>query len=75
MPKKKQPYDFEKTLQTLDNLIETMEQGDLSLEESLASFEQGIKLTRECQTMLNQAEQKVQLLTSQESGIKIEPLE
>ncbi len=75
MPKKKQPYNFEKTLQTLDNLIETMEQGSLSLEESLTSFEQGVKLTRECQAMLNQAEQKVQLLISQESSINIEPLE
>ena len=39
-----------------------MEEGDLSLEESLQSFEKGIKLTRECQTALSNAEQKVQKL-------------
>ena len=39
-----------------------MEEGELTLEESLKAFEQGIKLTRECQQALDQAEQKVQLL-------------
>ena len=42
--------------------MEAREAGDLSLEESLKAFEQGIKLTRECQQMLEQAEQKVQVL-------------
>ncbi len=75
MPRKKQPYDFESSLTALQKLVETMEKGDLSLEDSLAAFEQGIKLTRECQTMLSKAEQKVQLLISKNSGIETQPLE
>ncbi len=75
MPRKKQAYDFESALTALQKLVETMEKGDLSLEDSLAAFEQGIKLTRECQTMLSKAEQKVQLLISKNSGIETQPLE
>ena len=75
MPKKKQVYDFEAALAALQTLVETMEKGDLSLEDSLAAFEQGIKLTRECQTMLSEAEQKVQLLVSKGSNIDTQPLE
>ena len=43
-----------------------MEGGDLSLEDSLTCFEQGIRLTRECQTALTQAEQKVQILLTRD---------
>lgn len=61
MPKPSK-FNFEEALSSLEALVEAMEQGDLSLEESLKAFEQGIKLTRECQSALEQAEQKVQLL-------------
>ena len=44
-----------------------MEEGELSLEDSMTAFEKGIKLTRECQTALQKAEQKVQILLN-ESG-------
>lgn len=57
----KQP-DFETALAELESLVETMEQGDLSLEESLKQFERGITLTRGCQESLKEAEQKVQIL-------------
>lgn len=57
----KQP-DFETALAELETLVETMEQGDLSLEESLKLFERGITLTRGCQESLKEAEQKVQIL-------------
>ena len=60
-------FNFEKALEELESLVSSMEEGDLSLEESLKAFEQGIKLTRECQSALKQAEQKVQVLIS-ESG-------
>jgi exodeoxyribonuclease VII small subunit len=56
------PIQFESALVTLETLVEQMAKGDLSLEESLAHFEQGISLTRQCQTMLKTAEQKVQIL-------------
>jgi len=63
MAKKKAGYDFEHSLSELEQLVEKMESGELSLEQSLAAFEQGIKLTRECQQMLSKAEQKVQVLS------------
>ena len=59
--KKKQP-DFETNLVELEGLVETLEQGDISLEESLKLFERGITLTRSCQKALQEAEQKVQIL-------------
>ena len=58
---KKQP-DFETALTELEELVETLEQGDISLEESLKLFERGVTLTRSCQTSLKDAEQKVQIL-------------
>lgn len=62
MTRKQNKLNFEEALASLEALVEAMEEGDLSLEESLKAFEQGIRLTRECQTALEQAEQKVQLL-------------
>lgn len=64
---KKQPtsFDFEKSLENLEELVTAMEEGELSLEESLQAFEKGIKLTRECQTALKDAEQKVQVLINE----------
>ncbi len=55
-------FDFEKSLAELESLVAAMEEGDLSLEESLKAFEAGIRLTRQCQSALQQAEQKVQVL-------------
>lgn len=57
--------NFEKVLDQLEELVEDMEHGELTLEESLKSFEKGIKLTRDCQSALTQAEQKVQILLEQ----------
>jgi exodeoxyribonuclease VII small subunit len=53
---------LEKSLEELEALVERLESGDLSLEQALAEFERGIKLTRECQTALKDAEQKVEIL-------------
>ncbi|AHK93697.1 exodeoxyribonuclease VII small subunit [Pseudomonas aeruginosa] len=55
---RKKTLDFEQSLTELQTLVERLESGELSLEESLGAFEQGIRLTRECQTSLSQAEQK-----------------
>jgi exodeoxyribonuclease VII small subunit len=65
MTRKHTKLNFEEALASLEALVTAMEEGDLSLEESLKAFEQGIKLTRECQTALEQAEQKVQLLVKE----------
>jgi exodeoxyribonuclease VII small subunit len=62
MARKNTPFNFEESLANLESLVEAMEAGDLSLEEALKAFEQGIWLTRECQQALEQAEQKVQIL-------------
>lgn len=61
--KKKPELPFEEALAQLEALVERMESGELSLEESLASFEQGIALTRSCQEALSKAEQKVKILS------------
>ena len=61
--KKSSAFDFEKALDQLNQLCEKMERGDLPLEESLKSFEQGVALIRQCQTALTEAEQKVKILT------------
>lgn len=58
-------FDFEKALNELEQLVEKMEEGDLSLEESLKQFERGIALTRACQQALQSAEQKVQILLNE----------
>lgn len=62
---KSESFDFEKALADLETLVSSMEEGELSLEESLKAFEQGIKLTRDCQTALKTAEQKVQILINE----------
>ncbi|RVU29945.1 MULTISPECIES: exodeoxyribonuclease VII small subunit [Neptunomonas] len=72
MPRKKKSPELEQSLADLEALVTRMEQGDLSLEESLSAFEEGIKLTRECQTILDQAEQKVQILTEQNGQLTSE---
>ena len=64
MAARKKSIDFEQSLQELEKLVNTLEQGDLSLEEALKSFEQGVALAGQCQTALQQAEQRVELLTA-----------
>jgi len=64
MPKK-EPANvggLEQSLKELEMLVERLEAGELPLEEALAQFERGIKLTRACQTILKDAEQKVEIL-------------
>ena len=63
MSEKKPEIDFEKALAELEQLVETMEKGELTLEESLKHFERGVTLTRACQQALADAEQKVRILT------------
>ena len=60
-------FDFNKGLVELEEIVKKMESGDLELEESLKLFEQGVELTRQCQTALNQAEQRISVLTSEDN--------
>lgn len=71
--KEHEAIDFEASLEKLETLVNAMEEGDLSLEDSLKAFENGIRLTRECQRALQEAEQKVQILMDQDGTP--EPLE
>ncbi len=61
--------DFEASLNELENIVNKMESGDLALEESLKTFEKGIKLANSCQSALDQASQKVNLLI-EENGLQ-----
>ncbi|MGD8514515.1 MAG: exodeoxyribonuclease VII small subunit [Granulosicoccaceae bacterium] len=63
-------FDFEAALAELEGLVVRMEQGEIPLEESLRDFERGIALTRQCQQALKQAEQKVQSLTADQTGLE-----
>jgi exodeoxyribonuclease VII small subunit len=54
--------DFERSLDELESLVSRLEKGDLTLDDSLATFERGVALYRQCQGALEQAEQRVKLL-------------
>jgi exodeoxyribonuclease VII small subunit len=65
---KKGAASFEASLKELEKIVEQLEAGDLPLEESLALFERGIRLSRECQRRLEEAERKVEVLVKGEDG-------
>ncbi len=81
MPRKtanveEEPYDlsrFESHLNELEQLVERMEQGDQTLEQSLKDFERGVTLTRACEKTLRQAEQRVEQLVKKHGEMKLEP--
>lgn len=68
-------FDFERSLQELEELVNRMERGDLSLEDSLKHFERGIQLTRGCQQALKEAEQKVEILINQGGEPRVLPFD
>lgn len=69
------PADFEHALDELEQLVARMEGGELSLEESLTSFERGIGLFRHCQQSLEQAELRVRLLLDPDAPESAQPFE
>lgn len=75
--RKRPEYDFsqfEASLEELEKIVERMESGEQSLEDSLKDFERGVSLTKACQTMLKNAEQKVEKLVTEHGELKTEPL-
>lgn len=72
---KKPNLDFEHALKELEALVTRMEQGDISLEDSLQHFERGIELTRACQNALKEAEQKVQILLEKDGALVEQPFD
>ena len=73
MATKATPFVFETAVAELDQLVQKMESGELSLEDSLQAFEQGVKLTSQCQQALSSAEQRVQLLLDQNGQSVAQP--
>jgi len=67
--------DFEKALEELESLVEQLESGDLSLDQSLSQFKRGVELTRHCQGVLDQAQQVVQKLVNTEDESTAVPFE
>ena len=74
MATKKADINFEKSLEELESIVEDLESGELSLENSLKSFEKGIKLARQCQEQLSKAELQVQKLIEENGELKTTPL-
>ena len=68
MEKKDKQIQFEEAFKRLDEIVTKLESGDLSLEESMTLFEEGITLTKTCKTRLEAAEQKIQLLLKDSDG-------
>jgi exodeoxyribonuclease VII small subunit len=73
--KKAELLTFEQSMQELELLVSKMEQGDLPLEDALQNFERGIQLARHSQQKLKDAEQKVQILTTQNGQQTLEVFE
>ena len=77
MPKREQtkntnaPTSFEAQLATLERIVRELERGDLPLEQSLDLFEQGVRLSRECQERLNEAERRIEVLLRGGDGATI----
>jgi exodeoxyribonuclease VII small subunit len=73
-PQQKDPLpDFEQSLVELEALVEKLEQGDVPLEDALKTFERGVALTRQCQTALRTAQQKVEVLLARNGNEEIAP--
>ena len=67
--------NFEKTLAELEKLVVNLEEGNLSLDDSLSGFKHGIELTRQCQSSLDNAQQTVEQLTNTEDQESLKPFE
>lgn len=65
--------DFEKALAELESLVDKLESGQLSLNESLARFKRGVELTRQCQAVLDRAQQSVDQLLNPDDESSAEP--
>ena len=68
-------FDFEQALAELEAIVQRMERGELPLEESLAQFERGVRLARQCQQALDAAEQKVDALVGKGDQAETQPLD
>lgn len=68
--------EFEKSLARLEEVVKRLESADLSLDEAMKLFEEGVKLSRDCQKQLEEAEGKVEILLKKADGkVSVEPFE
>lgn len=75
MNRKTRPPDFEKSLQELEQLVERLESGELPLEEALKTFERGVALTRECQSALQSAQTRIDVLVKRGGEFQAQPFD
>ena len=75
MSRKSSVRQFEENISELENVVAQLESNELSLEDALKAFEKGIKLSQDCQSVLTQAEQKVQILLERNDGERLEPFD
>ena len=68
MSKQENNKDFETSLKKLEKILSDLENGELPLEESIKTFEEGVKLTKHCQNLLSKAEIKIQKLVESKDG-------
>lgn len=73
MKSKQKIPDFEQSLGELEALVARLEQGDVPLEDALKTFERGVALTRQCQTALRTAQQKVEILLARNGTEEVAP--
>ncbi|MCX5781270.1 MAG: exodeoxyribonuclease VII small subunit [Elusimicrobia bacterium] len=71
----KKTLKFESAIKRLEEIVEKMEGGQMDLEESLAFFEEGIKLVRFCSTKLEEAKKKIEILVKKDGKMTAEPFE
>lgn len=70
------PLSFEKSLEKLEGIVKKLESGELSLEDSIKAFEEGVRLSQNCGKKLDEAEKKVEiLLTSQDGETSRQPFD
>ena len=64
--------NFEKNMSDLENIATELEKGDLNLDESISKFEEGIKISKECNKILEEAEKKITILLEKDGDVKEE---
>ena len=75
MPAKSQKLSFEQAMERLENIVKQLERGQISLEEAIKVFEEGIELYRQCSAKLQEAERKIERLVKTERGFQLELME
>lgn len=68
----KEENSFEEKIENLENIVSDLEKGNLNLDDSMSKFEEGMKLSKACSKILEEAEKKITILIKEEEGVKEE---